>query len=764
MTSFLLLVFALSWRFCQSVTDLHILTLVPFDGEWGGGLSLLISSGIALDEINERSDILPGYRLKMTWNNTKCNPGVGVNAMYSQLYAPPTKIIVLGGACSDVSEVTASASHLWNMVQMSAVSASPSLSDKSKFPNFFRIQPPEIQVNLGRMDIFKFFGWSKIATIHSPSNLFSVGTERLIEDMSRANMTLIRSEIVSHSPASQIKHLKDSDVRILVGSFYEPVARQVFCEAYKVGLYGPKIVWIINGWYDKNWWYAKEDTDCTVDQLSEAVEGYFTVDRLYLNPKKQLTVSGLTSQQYYAIYQNRTNYTDLSGAKMSPMAYDAAWAIGLALNDTMTKLAENGNSKRLEDFTYDDAEMGKMMRQSMQDLNFVGVKGHISFDENGDPVGTFSINRRQGGKIPRDSVTLIHTTKRLTFSLYTVICVISGLGICMTFLFLIFNVSYRHTRIVKMSSPKLNNITLMGCVLLYCTVVLMQPDRSVCMHVCIMTKVLLLTIGFSLVFGALFAKTWRVHVIFINPTKQRIIVKDSQLILMVAALAVVNVIVIIIWNVVDAMDVVIVNLPSEIDASKDTEIRSKMEICESPKQIYFMATLFIIQGILMFLGTFLAWETRNVSMDGLNDSKMIGICIYNVVVLSFLNVCISMTISNIDLKYGLTSVIVIIGTTVTQCLIVIPKSEKRIKELEEQLKGTVELSLSVPGGELWIARSLLWVRNGLEVTLRFLETSQEGPTMSEQRREVTEKAQFSPFKVSCHTRTPFTLLRLATIS
>ena len=37
-----------------------------------------------------------------------------------------------------------------------------------------------------------------------------------------------------------------------------------------------------------------------------------------------------------------------------------------------------------------------------------------------------------------------------------------------------------------------------------------------------------------------------------------------------------------------------------------------------------MGTLFIVNGLLLVFGAFLAWETRKITMSALNDSKLIG--------------------------------------------------------------------------------------------------------------------------------------------
>jgi len=44
-----------------------------------------------------------------------------------------------------------------------------------------------------------------------------------------------------------------------------------------------------------------------------------------------------------------------------------------------------------------------------------------------------------------------------------------------------------------------------------------------------------------------------------------------------------------------------------------------------------MATMAMCRLFVQVFGCFLAWETRNVSIAALNDSKYIGLSVYNVV-------------------------------------------------------------------------------------------------------------------------------------
>ena len=42
----------------------------------------------------------------------------------------------------------------------------------------------------------------------------------------------------------------------------------------------------------------------------------------------------------------------------------------------------------------------------------------------------------------------------------------------------------------------------------------------------------------------------------------------------------------------------------------------------------------IFTALFLIFGIFFAWETRKVRIEALNDSKEIGICVYNVMIMS----------------------------------------------------------------------------------------------------------------------------------
>lgn len=57
--------------------------------------------------------------------------------------------------------------------QISYSSTSPRLSRKADFPLFARVVPSEKLTHLALLELFRSFGWRRIATIHELSDVFS---------------------------------------------------------------------------------------------------------------------------------------------------------------------------------------------------------------------------------------------------------------------------------------------------------------------------------------------------------------------------------------------------------------------------------------------------------------------------------------------------------------------------------------------------------------------------------------------------------------
>jgi len=88
----------------------------------------------------------------------------------------------------------------------------------------------------------------------------------------------------------------------------------------------------------------------------------------------------------------------------------------------------------------------------------------------------------------------------------------------------------------------------------------------------------------------------------------------------------------------------------------------------------FVGIIYAYKGMLLIFGAFLAWETRNVSIPALNDSKHIGLSVYNVVIMCVMGAAIALVLSDQkDAVFVLISIFIMFCTTVTLILVFVPK-------------------------------------------------------------------------------------------
>ena len=77
---------------------------------------------------------------------------------------------------------------------------------------------------------------------------------------------------------------------------------------------------------------------------------------------------------------------------------------------------------------------------------------------------------------------------------------------------------YHMYRLVRLGSPYVNIMIVAGAVVFYVTVILFGVDENVASYSTVdglcHARIWLAAIGFSLLYGTIFAKTWRIYYIF----------------------------------------------------------------------------------------------------------------------------------------------------------------------------------------------------------------------------------------------------------
>lgn len=83
------------------------------------------------------------------------------------------------------------------------------------------------------------------------------------------------------------------------------------------------------------------------------------------------------------------------------------------------------------------------------------------------------------------------------------------------------------------------------------------------------------------------------------------------------------------------------------------------------------------KGLVLVFGLFLAYETRSVKVRQINDSRYVGMSIYNVVVLCLITAPVTLVIaSQQDAAFAFVSLAIVFCCFLSMALIFIPKVSK----------------------------------------------------------------------------------------
>uniref|UniRef100_A0A8B9KRT5 Gamma-aminobutyric acid type B receptor subunit 2 n=1 Tax=Astyanax mexicanus TaxID=7994 RepID=A0A8B9KRT5_ASTMX len=725
---------SLSRPLAWSARDVPIMVLMPMNES---ALMSSISQGIepavqlAIRHIRESRKY--AFSLITKIYDTECDNAKGLRAFFDAICYGPKHLMIFGGVCPSVTSIIAESLEGWNLVQLSFAATTPVLADKKKYPNFFRTVPSDNAVNPAVVKFLNHYNWSRVGTLTQDVQRFSEVRNDLTSELEKADIQIADTESFSNDPCGNVQKLK---LKSLFLFFFFLL---FFCCAYNKNMYGSKYQWIIPGWYQGNWWEQANSTNCTTKKLLTAMEGYISVDFEPLSAKRTQGISGRTPQEYELEYTREREQKGVEASKFHGFAYDGIWVIARTLSRVMELLKQKQRQDVYHNQTVDDREVGKMVLDVMNETNFFGVTGQVMF-RNGERMGTIKFTqfqegqevkvgeynaiadildvinntiRFQGIEPPKDRTFVRLQLRHINVPLYSILSTITILGMLMAGAFLFFNIKNRNHRLIKMSSPYMNNLIILGGMLSYASIFLFGLDGTFVSEKVFETlctvRTWILIVGYTTAFGAMFAKTWRVHAIFKNVKMKKKIIKDQKLLIIVGGMLLIDLCILICWQIVDPLKRTVEEYSLEADPQgQDIAIRPFLEHCENTHMTIWLGIVYAYKGLLMLFGCFLAWETRNVSIPALNDSKYIGMSVYNVGIMCIIGAAVSfLTRDQPNVQFCIVALVIIFCSTITLCLVFVPKlitmrtnpdaatQNRRLKFTQNQKKDDSKTSTSV---------------------------------------------------------------------
>ncbi|KAL5457081.1 hypothetical protein EMCRGX_G034319 [Ephydatia muelleri] len=639
---------------------------------------------LAIDTINNGS-VLNNYNANLTSTlNAQCqqSPKSQLDAFYAFATASPAKMTaVIGGGCPAVTESTAALSSYLNLLQISYDTGAISLSNI----NFIRTYPSDEHLIDIVSSVAQYYGWKKIHLITQDETLFT--------DVSLLLKQAINSsEAIVQSKDTQISEIFPVETRIFVLNMYPLIARRVLCYAVQQNAAGVdpshyyvQYVWITLGWYPQQWWTRAVTPDSqytdTFTVCSDAALEAMLHWALAINHRPQpLDTTGktdvnYTSAQFQKLIAGSGTSEYFFQTSVAPFAYDAVFALAFAVKsvDKMNIIPNASNFT-----TY--------LRNEMLKLNFTGISGPVTFDGNGTRIqtslqvfkyrsyagsvvcgtalsngyfervaigtvtnGTFkyitceSNQTVWGSLIPPDGSRTIGFIV-VAFPLFIVYAILTSLGILFAIICALFNLINRNHKIVRLTSPDLNYVIVLGVSLMLFSIYLYCISSSDFTLQTIVGKIRLWTqaVGFSLCFGTILAKVWRVYYIFHNPSAvKKTPPKDWQLFLFVMALIVIDIVFLTIAQLVDdytAKKSLDLEMPS--NSRNENNVLATfyyVEIRGDHEKIW-KTLLYAFKGLVQATAFGLAVATRKVHIKVLNDAKYIAAIIYTTTILLLISV------------------------------------------------------------------------------------------------------------------------------
>ena len=317
----------------QDCSTLYLLNVVPYPDDrenagWDRGLDLVPAGHLAAEQINNHSDLLPGYKLELTdIDSESCGRSLitkGVVNLYTQLVTPFLNnrssciVGVIGLYCSMVTNVLAPIVSRFRIDYVTlAASTSPKHRYDPTFEDVFHTIDSSSVFNRAVIMMMKTFNWKRIGSIHDALGFYFKTTSddfaRTVASLSDIELTVRvpidtspqsiheRFSIISDSITDTFNIVSDQEVRISYWSVTVDESSFLLCEAFKRNYLWPGHVYILQERSVND--ILTTNTSCTREEMIQAMEGVFLLQyRIYVENKT--LYSGWTYEEY------RQRYTD----------------------------------------------------------------------------------------------------------------------------------------------------------------------------------------------------------------------------------------------------------------------------------------------------------------------------------------------------------------------------------------------------------------------------------------------------------------------
>ena len=704
---------------------IYLLTVGPFpdpqgrqgfEPSWIGGPAMIAAARIARNHINERSDILPGYHLELLEENSGCS----IVSEYAISLAKHTstdkrKVAgIIGPVCSDSTKLLAPviANEKITIIQISAAT-SPALVNVAYNTTLRTISSSLIYAK-AFIALMRHNYWRRVAALYDGERThFQISFSEFIAKVEEDDILSVEYESPLYEHFLPIEEIRRRQIRIIFAFVPSGTAAQLMCLAYHMGYTYPTYQWIFHDRPISSFVKTIEVTHnnkmykCSKRTMEEAITGIilnnYILKSLDAN-EKSLPVN-VSYKEYDAQYdkfyeevlkERKLNESDVSasGPNWAGVYYDATWAMALALNNSIPEFAEKGLS--LTDYTFGQKENTDIILRKLMEVDFKGVSaGKVNFQADSRDsfsvlkvsqvkcstkncsdleeiqVGTFHVNLTVN-----DSKAFINDT--FGNHLVTVHIAIGSLVLLLTAAILIVmvmmqltNVVYYNFKPIKATSPNFSHLMFSGCYLLLLSVIFFVTKEvfdinPIAYGVMCNLFTLCICLGFTLVFGTVCAKIWRMYRIFHHFRSERAggAISDNSLIIFVMLLLFLDLVLGVTWMLFDPW------LRHSTSDFVGDEVRVTAT-CHCEYLLQWVLATVAYKGILVVVVLFLAILNRNIHRKEFQHTKKVSMFVYVEAMLAGIILPVYQIMVKIDPNGSFAAMVFFLLATVCCCVVCI---------------------------------------------------------------------------------------------
>ena len=658
---------------------LYLLVLVPFPDPrtgtgWDEGLTTYAGTRVAKNEVNNRTDLLPGYRIELIVDNIEaCSIKPASNGLVTLLRHITNRqrpiAAVAGLLCSSHTKVLSPivGHEGFDLIQLSAASSSIFKPRSEDYQHLWQFLGSSIGYTYTIIALMEKFEWTRIGLVYDTGSEFftEIAThflDRRVPSILVFNAGIERENMRQY--ISVVEAIRSNLVTVLVVLLNEHQTVRLLKLTGEAGLVYPQYIWIS---VEITLEALKRETEAigiSDESFFKAVNGHIHLYLTELQNKSTILVSGETFQTFEEKFNREFEMIEAEyslpehhypNITYATYLYDQVWAFSLAVNQSLFELKQRNLS--IDSYTIGQNQITTIIEDHMAGLSFQGAGGLVQFNEYQGVYRSVEvnwiINRNQIyiGKynpsnptmfnvsimkddVPKDTPSKVLIAIPLPGMVFLYTMVIAVVGLITGQLALLIHC--RNHKAVKATDPYLSLLMFTGCYLLCCssaaTTTISSFDIQPIIYTVILNSCIIFAVnGLCLILVTLFIKLLRIYRIFVLQDRFKLgkYWRNVFLILIVLTLTAIPNTLVILLIVFDAptykSTIVVITRGSTTRAEK--RINPSLS---GNTYLFLLVGIYFVLFQLMIV--FIAIRTRKIKYENFKDTKKVNLF---VTVLSF---------------------------------------------------------------------------------------------------------------------------------